>query len=163
MSSAAPTLHGTATASTASTAQQEYVTFRIDSQWFGIPVLTVQEVLIAMRIARVPLAPPMIAGFLNLRGQLVTAVDLRTTLGLPPREDGAAVMNVVVRHDGELFALMVDEVGDVLSVDTVSVEPAPPTLDDRWRDACSGIVRRERGLLLILRVHAALRAEHGSG
>ncbi len=160
MSSVAPVMHSS---KTANMAQQEFVTFRVASQWLGIPVLTVQEVLVAMRIARVPLAPPTIAGYLNLRGQLVTAVDLRTTLALPPREAGAEVMNVVVRHDGELFALMVDEVGDVLSVETASVEPTPPTLDDRWRDACSGIVRRERGLLLILRVHAALRAEPGSG
>lgn len=142
-----------------SIAHFEYVTFRLTDQWLGIPVTIVQEVLAAQRIASVPLSPPTIAGFLNLRGQIVTAVDLRVTLRLPPREAGSEVMNVVVRHEGELFAFMVDEVGDVVSVDADAVEPAPSTLDDRWRVACAGIVRRDRGLLIVMNVQELLRAE----
>jgi purine-binding chemotaxis protein CheW len=142
---------------------QELVTFRLADQWLGIPVMLVQEVLIAMRIARVPMAPEAIAGFLNLRGQIVTAVDLRLTLELPPRVPEAEVMNVVVQHDGELFAFMVDEVGDVVSVEHDAIEPTPATLDARWRSACSGIVRRERGLLLVMNVQDVLRLEHSSG
>ena len=144
-------------------AQQEFVTFRLADQWLGIPVMLVQEVLMAMRIARVPLAPEAIAGFLNLRGQIVTAMDLRSTLRLPPRELGAEIMNVVVLQDGELFAFMVDEVGDVVSVPTSIVEPTPATLDARWRAACSGIVRRDRGLLLVMNVQEVLRLEQPSG
>ncbi|MFN8667005.1 MAG: chemotaxis protein CheW [Gemmatimonadaceae bacterium] len=137
----------------------EYVTFRLADQWLGIPVLLVQEVLLAQRIARVPRTPEEVAGFLNLRGQIVTAVELRTRLGLPPRDPEHAPMNVVVRHEGELFSLLVDEVGDVLSVEGTAVEPPPPTLDPTWRQACAGIVRRERGLLVVVHVHALLRLE----
>ena len=138
----------------------EYVTFRLADQWLGIPVMIVQEVLVPQRIARVPLAPESIAGFLNLRGQIVTSVDLRTTLGLTLRADDAEYMNVVVRHDGELFAFMVDEVGDVLSVPNDAVEPALATLDQRWRAACTGIVRRDHGLLIVMNVRELLRLEH---
>ncbi|MEO7966225.1 MAG: chemotaxis protein CheW [Gemmatimonadaceae bacterium] len=136
----------------------EYVTFRVNDQWFGIPVLKVQEVLLAQRIADVPLAPPEVAGFLNLRGQIVTALDLRTRLGL----ESAPVterMNVVVRHDSELFSLLVDEAGDVLSVEGTAVEATPPTLHAIWLQVCSGIVRRERGLLVVLNVDSLLRID----
>jgi purine-binding chemotaxis protein CheW len=143
-------------------ATSEYVTFRLDDQWLGIPVLIVQEVLVAQRIARVPMAPPAIAGFLNLRGQIVTAVDLRTTLGLPERSADTEFMNVVVRHESELFAFMVDEVGDVVSVADEAVDPPLATLDSRWRAACTGIVRRERGLLVIASVHELLRLEQSA-
>ena len=136
----------------------EYVTFRVGAQWLGIPVLMVQEVLLAQRIADVPLAPPEVAGFLNLRGQIVTALDLRSRLGLAAVEL-TDLMNVVVRHEGELFSLLVDEVGDVLSVDADAVEGAPQTLHPTWRHVCSGIVRRERGLLVVLNVDALLRLE----
>jgi purine-binding chemotaxis protein CheW len=138
----------------------EYVTFRLADQWLGIPVDLVQEVLMAQRIARVPMAPTAIAGFLNLRGQIVTAIDVRTTLALPPRDPAHSVMNVVVRQEGELFAFMVDDVGDVVAVDDDALEATPPTLDARWRAACQGIVRRDDDLLLILDVQAFLRLDH---
>ncbi len=147
---------------TAVSAQAEYVTFRLSGQWIGIPVMIVQEVLVEQRIARVPMAPDAIAGFLNLRGQIVTAVDLRTTLRLPARPPGAEFMNVVVRHEGELFAFMVDEVGDVVSVPADAVEPALATIDARWRTACIGIVRREHGLLVVMNVHELLKLEQTS-
>lgn len=137
----------------------EYVTFRLADQWMGIPVLMVQEVLLSQRIARVPRASSEVAGFLNLRGQIVTAVELRTRLGLDPRPDDEPPMNVVVRLEGELFSLLVDEVGDVVSVESHLVEPPPPTLDPSWRQACAGIIRRERGLLVIVQVHTLLRLD----
>ncbi len=143
-------------------ATSEYVTFRLADQWLGIPVLIVQEVLVAQRIARVPMAPPSIAGFLNLRGQIVTAVDLRTTLGLMERAPDEDFMNVVVRQDTELFSFMVDEVGDVVSVADAAVEPPLSTLDARWRAACTGIVRRDRGLLVIASVTDLLRLDHAA-
>lgn len=152
-----------AVARSSSATAHEYVTFRLADQWLGIEVMAVQEVLVAMQIDRVPLAPPALAGFLNLRGQIVTAVDLRTTLRMAARAPGAEIMNVVVRHDGELFAFMVDEVGDVVSVDADAVAPPPPTLDPRWRTACHGIVRRDVGLLLVLNVDDVLRLEHPAG
>jgi purine-binding chemotaxis protein CheW len=131
-------------------AEQEYVTFRVGEQWLGIPVLTVQEVLTAQRIASVPLTPSDVAGFLNLRGRIVTAVDLRERLGMSARDTDVAPLNVVVRDGEELFSFLVDEVGDVLAVATEAVEPAPATLAPVWKACCDGIVRREKGLLVVV-------------
>lgn len=136
----------------------QYVTFRVEDQWFGIAVESAQEVLLAQRIAPVPLAPAEIAGFLNLRGQIVTAMDLRRRLQLTPRSLEESI-NIVIRQDGELFSLLVDEVGDVLSVPADTVEPVPQALDKAWRQVCSGVVRRERGLLVVVNVSALLRIE----
>lgn len=129
--------------------EHEFVSFRVGTQWFGVPVLAVQEVLSIQRLARIPLAPPEVTGLLNLRGQLVTAINLHRVLdsGTPP--EGTA-MNVVVRDVDELFALVVDEVGDVVSVAPQSIEPLPATLDTCWRDACDGVVRWPNGLLAVL-------------
>ncbi|HEV2641533.1 MAG TPA: chemotaxis protein CheW [Candidatus Elarobacter sp.] len=127
----------------------EVVSFRLGRQWFGVPVLDVQEVLVAQRVARVPLAPRDVRGFLNLRGQIVTAVDLHERLAVEPL-DADTPMNVVVRDGDELFALIVDEVGDVVAVPADVVEPAPATLDDVWARACTGVVRWEQGLLAIV-------------
>ncbi len=140
----------------------EYVTFRLADQWLGVPVTIVQEVLTAQRIARVPMAPDAVAGFLNLRGQIVTAVDLCTTLRLPAREPGQPFMNVVVQHEGELFAFMADDVGDVISVAHDAIEPPLATLDSRWRAVCTGIVRREHDLLVVMNVHELLRLEQAA-
>lgn len=137
---------------------EQYVTFRVDDQWFGITVESAQEVLLAQRIAPVPLAPDEIAGFLNLRGQIVTAMDLRRRLQLTPRALDESI-NIVVRQDGELFSLLVDEVGDVLSVPADAVEPVPQALGQAWRQVCSGVVRRERGLLVVVNVGALRRIE----
>jgi purine-binding chemotaxis protein CheW len=139
----------------------EYVTFRVEEQWLGIPVLTVQEVLLPQTIADVPLSPPEVAGFLNLRGQIVTALDLRIRLDFAtagPAEPAARI-NVVVRHEGELFSLLVDEVGDVLAVERAGVEPTPRTLPPAWRQLCSGIVSRDGELLVVLNVDAILRLD----
>ncbi|HVO36476.1 MAG TPA: chemotaxis protein CheW [Gemmatimonadales bacterium] len=126
----------------------EYVTFRVADQWLGIPVVTVQEVLTAERIARVPLAPAEVAGFLNLRGQIVSAIDLRARMGLPPRDKDQRFMNVVVRDRDELFSFLVDEVGDVQTVGAEGLERPPVTLDPRWRQVCDGVVRRKTDLLV---------------
>ncbi|MGI8509637.1 MAG: chemotaxis protein CheW [Gemmatimonadaceae bacterium] len=129
--------------------EQEFVSFRVGTQWFGVPVLTVQEVLSVQRLARIPLAPPEVTGLLNLRGQLVTAINMHKVLdsGTPPE---GVTMNIVVRDVEELFALVVDEVGDVVSVMPQSIEPLPATLDTCWRDACDGVVRWPNGLLAVL-------------
>ncbi len=138
---------------------QEFVTFRVGDQWLGVPVSIVQEVLLAQRLAVVPLSPPEVAGFLNLRGQIVTAVDVRTRLDMDGEPSVGTAMNVVVRHDDELFSLLVDEVGDVLAVEAGSVEPVPATLDACWRSVSSGIIRRERDLVVVLDSGALLRVE----
>lgn len=130
---------------------QGYVSFRLADQWLGLPVVLAQEVLATQRISPVPLSPPEVAGFLNLRGQIVTAVDLRVRLGLPPRAPGGPeAMNIVVRDGEELFSFLVDEVGDVVEVADSRVEDVPATLDDRWKACCEGVIRMERGLLLVM-------------
>jgi purine-binding chemotaxis protein CheW len=136
--------------------QRDYVTMSIGDQMFGIPVLTVQDVLGPQNIARVPLAPPEVAGSLNLRGRIVTAIDVRPRLGLPTREGGKAAMSVVVEHDGELYSLLVDSVGEVLSLNSRDYQRNPPTLNPRLREFSDGIYRLNGSLLVVLNVGSLL-------
>jgi purine-binding chemotaxis protein CheW len=138
--------------SAAPAGSQDYVSMTIAGQLFGIPVLKVQDVLGPLRLTRVPLAPPEVAGNLNLRGRIVTAIDLRLRLGLPPREKDAGWMSVVIEHQGELYSLIVDSVGEVLSLDSSTYERELPTLDPRWRDFAAGIYRLNGALLIVLEV-----------
>ncbi len=130
----------------------DFVTIVVGEQLFGIPVLQVQDVLGAQRITRVPLAPPEVAGSLNLRGRIVTAIDLRIRLGLPELADGKQRMSVVVDLQGELYSLMVDQVGEVLSLSEATFERNPATLDVRWREVSAGIYRLDGNLLVVLDV-----------
>jgi purine-binding chemotaxis protein CheW len=134
-----------------------YVSFRVGDQWLGIPVVLVQEVLTHQEISPVPLAPREVSGFLNLRGQIVTAIDLRTRLGVAGESEDR-YMNIVVWDRGELFSFLVDEVGDVVEVSSDRLEPTPATLDADWRACCDGVIRLERGLLAVLRVDSILHA-----
>jgi purine-binding chemotaxis protein CheW len=139
----------------------DFVTMTVADQLFGIPVLTVQDVLGPQRITRVPLAPPEVAGALNLRGRIVTACDVRRRLGLPARDKASPGMNVVVDHKGELYALMVDNVGEVLSLSADSYERNPNTLDPRWRDVSGGIYRLKGKLMVVLEVSRMMTFKRG--
>jgi purine-binding chemotaxis protein CheW len=134
----------------------DFVSVVIGGQLFGIPVLEVRDVLASQRITRVPLAPAEVAGSLNLRGRIVTAIDIRTRLGLPERSEeeiaGKPRMSVVVDHGGELYSLMVDSVGEVLSLSGANFERNPATLDARWREVSAGIYRLDSSLLVVLDV-----------
>lgn len=136
--------------------QHEFVSITVAEQLFGIPVLQVQDVLGPQRITRIPLAPPEVAGSLNLRGRIVTAIDLRTRLRLPPLPEGQSGMSVVVDHGGELYSVMVDAVGEVLTLDTGMAERNPATLDPIWRDVSGGIFRLDKTLLIVLDVARVL-------
>lgn len=127
-----------------------FVTMTIAGQLFGISVLQVQDVLGPQRLTRVPLAPPEVAGSLNLRGRIVTAIDVRTRLGLPPRPEGMKGMSVVVDLGGELYSLLIDQVGEVLTLDKEDFESNPPTLDPRWREVSRGIYRLKEQLLVVI-------------
>lgn len=131
---------------------QEFVTMTIYGQLFGIPVLSVQDVLGPQKITRIPLASSEVAGALNLRGRIVTAIDVRRRLGLPPADDNAKSMSVVVDFRGELYSLIIDSVGEVLSLPTDSFERNPATLDAAWREVSLGVHRLEKQLLIILDV-----------
>jgi purine-binding chemotaxis protein CheW len=136
--------------------RRDFVSVTIADQLFGIPVLQVQEVLGAQRITRIPLAPAEVAGSLNLRGRIVTAIDIRIRLGLPSRPENRQAMSVVVDHGGELYSLLVDSVGEVLSLDSGDAERNPATLDPIWREVSVGIYRLDGTLLIVLDVARVL-------
>ena len=142
--------------STAFSERRDYVTMSIGGQLFGIPVLKVQDVLGPQTITRVPLAPVEVAGSLNLRGRIVTAVDVRLRLGLPKRDSDKKAMSVVVEHDGELYSLLVDTVGEVLSLESRDYQRNPPTLNPRLREFSDGIYRLNDSLLVVLSVASLL-------
>jgi purine-binding chemotaxis protein CheW len=132
---------------------EDFVTMFIEGQMFGIPVLVVQDVLGPQKITRIPLAPPEVAGSLNLRGRIVTAIDVRMRLRLPRKKaETGEGMSVVVDMKGELYSLRVDQVGEVLSLPGAKFERNPPTLDPLWREFSTGIYRLEEKLLVILDV-----------
>lgn len=147
---------GDAAGASSNSEQRDYVTMSIGDQMFGIPVLTVQDVLGPQNIARVPLAPPEVAGSLNLRGRIVTAIDVRPRLGLAKRENEKAAMSVVVEHEGELYSLLVDSVGEVLSLNSRDYQRNPPTLNPRIREFSDGIYRLNGSLLVVLSVGSLL-------
>ncbi|MGH7155847.1 MAG: chemotaxis protein CheW [Acetobacteraceae bacterium] len=142
--------------------EQQFVTVMIADQACGIPVLLVRDVLGSQRLTRIPLAPPEVAGSLNLRGRIVTAISLRRRLGLPPLPEPGEEMAVIVEYDRELYALLVDHVSGVASVRTGTLEPNPPNLPRRWATISAGICPQESGLLVVLDV-SALLAKAGPG
>ncbi len=137
-------------------AASDFVTMTIADQLFGIPVLAVQDVLGPQRITRIPLAPREVAGALNLRGRIVTAIDVRSRLNLPARTADSQGMSVVVDHKGELYSLIVDAVGEVMSLPADAFERNPATLDPRWREVSGGIYRLQGKLLVVLEVERLL-------
>ena len=132
---------------------KEFLTIIIAGQRFGIPILQVQDVLGEQKIAKIPLTPPEVAGSLNLRGRIVTAIDMRRRLGMEPQsDDKSSEMGVVVEHDNELYSLIIDQVGDVMRLKNKNFETTPATLDPLWKEIASGIYRLEDELLVILDV-----------
>lgn len=135
---------------------KEFLTMMVDGQMLGIPVLQVQDVLGEQKVTRVPLAPREIAGSLNLRGRVVTAINLRRKLGMPDAPAGMKSMYIVVEHKGDLYSLIVDNVGEVLSLPDRDFEKVPATLESSWRSLALGIYRLKEQLLVILDVPAML-------
>ena len=129
---------------------QTLVTLTVADQLCGVPVLSVRDILGEQPITRVPLAPPEIAGSLNLRGRIVTAIDLRRRLGVPPAPPGTPRMSVVTEQGGDLYALLVDQVSEVMTPPESSYARNPPTLPPAWAEICSGIYRLQGRLLVVL-------------
>lgn len=129
---------------------RQFSTFYIDRLFFGVEVSKVQEVIRYQEMTRVPLAPVIVAGLINLRGQIVTAIDLRRRLELDERAAGRLSVNVVVRTGDEAVSLLVDEIGDVLELEDRDFEPAPETLQGIARELIRGAYKLKERLLLVL-------------
>jgi len=129
---------------------KQYSTFFLDGLLLGVDVRRVQEVLRPQEMTRVPLAPPMIRGLVNLRGQIVTAIDVRRRFDLPPLPADQSPMNVVVRCEDGAVSLLVDEIGDVVEIQDEDFAPPPVTLKGAARELITGVYKLKDSLMLIL-------------
>ena len=129
---------------------KQYCTFFLDGLFFGVNVLGVQEVIKFQSMTQVPLASRVVSGLINLRGQIVTAIDLRRRLELGEREEDIPPMNVVVRTDDGPVSLLVDDIGDVLEVSDETFESPPPTMNGVAKDLITGVHKLDERLLLVL-------------
>ncbi|MDB5490540.1 MAG: cheW-like domain protein [Micavibrio sp.] len=136
----------------------DFLTFVLAGQMFGVSVLQVNDVLAPQKITRTPLSPSSVAGIMNLRGRIVTAIDVRDCLGQEPRGSNNPGMSVVIERNNELFSLIIDTVGDVLSLAHDSLEDVPPTLDNAWKSIASHIHKLEDRLLVILDTEKLMEA-----
>ncbi len=142
---------------------KQYATFSLHGLFLGVEVLKVQEVIRYQEMTRVPLAPPTIEGLINLRGQIVTAIDLRRRLELPPRPAGQRPMNVVVRSEDGPVSLLVDEIGDVVEIEDDAYERPPETLKGVARELVTGVYKLSDRLLMILDTGKAVSLTAGFG
>lgn len=136
--------------------EEQLVTMTVDSQLFGIPILRVQDIVEPVQITPVPLASSAVAGVLNLRGRIVTVIDLRVCLGAEPKDLSERPMSVTVEHKGDLYTILVDSIGDVRSLPRRDLDKPPQTLDARMRKLCSGVFRLQDDLLAVLDVERVL-------
>jgi purine-binding chemotaxis protein CheW len=139
----------------------ELVTVTIGDHLFGLPISRVQDVFVPDRLTRVPLAPPEVAGILNLRGRVVTAIEMRARLDLGLREPGRPVMAIGIELKGESYGLLVDAVGEVMQLAAGECEAKPANLDPRLGRVAAGVYRLESQLLIVLDVDRVL--DIGSG
>jgi purine-binding chemotaxis protein CheW len=138
-------------------ASRQLCTFFLDGHLFGVDAQTVQEVIRYQEMTRVPKSSPSVSGLINLRGQIVTAIDLRSRLGMQPREVGKLPMNVVVRSDDGAVSLLVDQIGDVIEVDAENFETPPDTLQGPTRELVKGAYKLDGRLLLLLDCDTAVQ------
>jgi len=129
---------------------EQYCTFWVAGQFFGVSVNEVQEVLRHQPMTPVPRAHDAVRGLINLRGQIVTAVDLRVRLGLPPRPEGELPMNVIVRSRGEVVSLLVDDIGDVIDTAGFDIESVPSTMPAKLAAVVQCVRPMPDAVLLVL-------------
>lgn len=139
--------------------ETQYCTFYLDGNFFGIEVGQVQEILRYQEMTLVPLAAPVISGLINLRGQIMTAVDLRERVHLPPRPEGRRPINVVIRRREGCVSLLVDEIGDVISPDEDLWEDAPDNVRPQIRELLQGVYKLDGKLLQILDANKLMEFE----
>jgi purine-binding chemotaxis protein CheW len=143
--------------------ESQYCTFFLDGHYFGVDVLHVQEIIRHQEMTRVPLAPPTVRGLLNLRGQIVTGIDLRRRLELNDRPDDQLPVNVIVKTDDGAVSLLVDEIGDVVEVSEKQFEVPPETLRGNARQLVRGAYKLKGRLLLILDTDRAVATNSARG
>ncbi len=141
---------------------QQFCTFFLKDEFFGVPVQQVQEVIRYQEMTRVPLVPQVIRGLINLRGQIVMAVDLRRRFGMEDRPDSQLPMNVVVRTDDGAVSFLVDEIGDVLEAQEESLERPPETLRGKAHELVLGVYKLRERLMLVLDTERAVRGEEAA-
>jgi purine-binding chemotaxis protein CheW len=137
-------------------ASRQFVTFVLDGLYFGVEVLKVQELMRYQDMTRAPMAPHVVRGLINLRGQIIMAIDLRRRFGMPEPAADLMPMNVVVSTDGGAVSLLVDEIGDVVEVQETLYEPLPESLKGRTADLVTGVYKMADRLLLVLNVEQAV-------
>ncbi len=137
----------------------QYSTFYVGDLFFGVEVVKVQEVLRYQEMTRVPLAPDVVQGLINLRGQIVTALDMRRRLALEARSPESTPMNLVLRSDEGAVSLLVDEIGDVLEVESGSYERVPETLPAEQKQLIAGVCKLDGRLLLVLDTERAMQIQ----
>jgi|SRR5271170_6635543 len=138
---------------------RQFCTFYLENYFFGIELSDVQEVLRHLELTAVPLAPPAVRGLMNLRGQIVVAVDLRRQLGLLDRPANKPAMNIIVRTGEDAVSLLVDEIGDVVEAGEDSFEPPPETLRGTVRSVIRGVHKLEKQLMHVLDTERACTVE----
>jgi purine-binding chemotaxis protein CheW len=136
-------------------------TFYVDDLFLGVDVQVVQEIIRYQELTRVPLAPPVIAGMINLRGEIVVAIDLRRRLGLSAEGAPKCDTSVVVQHDDATVSLLIDEIGDVLEVDDAAFEPPPQTVPTATRELVRHVCKLDGQLLLVLDIARVVTVEKG--
>ncbi|MBX2820044.1 MAG: chemotaxis protein CheW [Rhodothermaceae bacterium] len=133
--------------------QKQFCTFQLDDMLFGIDVLNVQEIILPQEMTEVPLAPSVISGLINLRGQVVTAINLGKWLGIESEDEASQrSMNVVICTDDEVVSFLVDSIGDVVEPNESSFEPPPQTLEDGIQQLINGVYKLDSQLLLVMDV-----------
>jgi purine-binding chemotaxis protein CheW len=141
----------------------QFCTFYLDNLLFGVELQRVQEVIRSLEMTKVPLAPAVVSGLINLRGQIVTAVDLRRRLELEPRPAGLLAMNVVVRTEDGAVSLLVDEIGDVVEVGETTFEPPPATLRLSVQTMIMGVHKLNHRLMHVLDTEKACQMTDAAG
>ncbi|MDE1152030.1 MAG: chemotaxis protein CheW [Micavibrio sp.] len=134
----------------------QFATFQVGDLFFGIQAVRVQEVIRQQEMTRIPLAAPAIQGLINLRGQIVTAIDTRHTLGLPPAAPESQPMNIIIQAEDGAVSLLVDSIGDVLEVPQNSYAPIPDNVPPRQRNLISGVFKLRDRLMLLLNTEQLL-------
>jgi purine-binding chemotaxis protein CheW len=137
--------------------ESEFVTATIGGQLFGLPIARVQDVFVPDRLTRVPLAPPEIAGLLNVRGRILTVVDMWRRLGVARGEAQRRPLAIGIEHDGESYGLLIDQIGEVSKLPAGAREDNPINLDGRLSAVSAGVHRSDKGLMVVLDLDRVLK------